>query len=72
MQTQESDEANNDLNVGKVENQVGGAVESNGESENHVEPPPTASPVRRARYRPPEGFSPRQLQLFPCALDKCH
>ncbi len=60
--TQDSDESNNDSNLGQEENEVDGAIKSNDESEERLEPPPITSPVRRRRYRPPEGFVPRRSE----------
>ncbi len=60
--TQESDEANNHLDVGKEENQVVEAIESNDESEKRLEPPLITSPAQRRRYRMPEGFVPRRSE----------
>ncbi len=57
--TQASVEANNDLDIGKEDNQ---AIESNDESEKRLEPPPAASPVQRRRYRPSEGCVPRRSE----------
>ncbi len=60
--TQDSDEANHDPDVGKVENQVVEAVESNDESEKRLEPPLITSLAQRRRYRMPEGFVPRRSE----------
>ncbi len=60
--TQDSDESNNDFDLGKEDNQVDEATESNDESGKRLKPPPNASPVRRRRYRPPEGFVPRRSE----------
>ncbi len=56
--TQDSVEPINDSDAGKKENQVDEATKSNDESEERLESPPITSPVRRRRYRPPEGFVP--------------
>ncbi len=60
--TQNSDESTNDSNLGQEENEVDEAIKSNDESEERLEPPPITSPVRRRRYRPPEGFVPRRSE----------
>ncbi len=62
--TQDSDESKTDFDLGKEDNQVDEATKSNDESEERLEPPPITSPVRRRRYRPPEGFVLRRPENF--------
>ncbi len=38
------------------------AIKSNDESEERLEPPPFAPPLRRRNVRPPEGFVPRRSE----------
>ncbi len=57
--TQDLDQSNNDSDLG---NQVDEAIKSQDESVERLEPPPMTSPVRRRRYRPPEGFVPRRSE----------
>ncbi len=59
---QESTEPKNASDAGKDQDQERGAIESNRKTEKRLEPPPTASSVRRRRYRPPEGFVPRRSE----------